>query len=277
MRGVPRDRVAALLGLFVVATLTLRLHAWPAYVAQTFPGVRCSDAQPASAGRGASSPLDLPFDLDDGRLVAAAPVHPDRAMVSADLARAEFRSTAEVAGPHPCVGFGLAMVTTRPSTVGTGSPARLAWVGVVEGVALGCPIITDDTYVVGVPQPVRVVIIDAADPGSVRVYTSRGSYCGFPPTGPSLAAAHQVLSVPFELVNLEVVAYDMPACGARFDDADFSGSPGTGDLVAWVHVSVPFARSHCRVRHVVETWGVSNDVALNAEHAPPGPVAVLSQ
>jgi hypothetical protein len=86
-----------------------------------------------------------------------------------------------------------------------------------------------------------------------------------------------VLSVPFELVNLEVIAYDMAACGSRFADSGYSSSQGTGDLIAWIHVSVPFDRSRCGVRHVVETWGVSNDVALKAEHAPPGPVAVLNQ
>lgn len=275
--GVPRGRIAVVLGLIVVIGLTLRPQFSPAWVAERFPGFSCSAAQPTSAGGGAIDRLDLPFDLDHGRLVVAQPVRPERTLVPAALARTEFLSTAEVAGGHPCVGFGLAMVTTRPSPVGTSTPSHLAWVGLAEGAASVCPIITDDSYVVGAPLPVQVVIIDAANPRSVLVYTSPGSYCGLPPTGPSLVPAHQVVSVPFEVVNLEVVAYGRPACASRYMDADYAGSKQTGDLVAWVHVSVPFEHGGCGVRHVVESWGVSNDVALNAAHAQPGPVAALSQ
>ena len=193
-------------------------------------------------------PLRLPFDLDQGRLVVSQPDRGHQLTVSADTARTEFLSTAEVAGPHSCLAFGLAEVATRPNTVEPGPPPRLAWVGLASAVIIACPVITDDSDE-DHPEPVRVVIIDAGDPTSVSVYTSRGSHCGAPAVGPTLAPAHQVVSVPFQLVNLEVIAYDMPSCGQRFEDGDYSGSPGTGTLIACVHVAVPFDRGSCSSRH----------------------------
>lgn len=277
MRGRTRGTVAVALGLVAGSALSASARGPSAFRAQTFPGVHCSTTLPAAGAGTGLGPLELPFQLDQGRLAISSAGRQSAPAVSAELARFEFLSTAEIAGPHRCVGFGLASVSTRPTTVGPASPLRLAWVGVVAGTLVHCPIITVDT-VEQQPQPLQVIIIDGADPHSVSVYTSRGSYCGQPLVGPSIAPAHQVVSVPFELVNLEIIAYDMPACGARIQDVDQSGSQTTHDLTVWVHVSVPFDSRGCAApRHVVEDWGVTNDVAPLAAHAPTGPVAALNR
>ena len=256
--------------LLTGAALSAGARGLPAFVAADIPGLGCPRSGHAGSGLLA---LQLPFELDYGRLTVSRPERGTRS-VPADQARSEFLSTEEVAGPHQCVGFGLASVRTRPTTVGPASPARLAWVGLAANVGMYCPITTGD--VTPVPLPINAVIIDAVDPHSVSVYTSRGSYCDEPPVGPSIRPAHQVISVAFEVVDPRTIAYDMPSCGHRVQDSGAAGSDADHDLVVWVHIAIPFADAACPSRHVVEEWGLSMDGGLTAAHAPVGPVPVLN-
>lgn len=218
--------------------------------------------------------LAPPVAYDGGRLrIDPAPDNPEPG-VGAHTALEELLTTAEIRGAHTCTGFGIASVTLQPGAPGVAMRAhRLTWVGITHGGPLSCPLQASGAPRYWGAAPVTVVLIDAARPQDVAVYTSRGVTCGFPPTGPTLAPAHQLLSVAFEELGGGVVAYQMPPCGEQLEASALGDGRGGGS--AEVDVSVPFDPPPGCGSAGPQRRTTALSVPPGAEHAPVGPRIAL--
>lgn len=218
--------------------------------------------------------LAPPAVYDGGRLrIDPPPAGADPAVLRA-TAYQDLLTTAELRGAHQCTGFGLASVTLQPG--GDGVPARhrrLTWVGISHPAPLGCPMQGAGRPLYWGASPVTVALIDATTPNQVAVYTSRGVVCGEPPQGPTLAPAHQLLSVAFEQDGAGQVAYELPPCGVEVGGGSLFDGHGGG--TAEVDVTVPFdPPPGCAGQQPRRTVTVLS-VPPGAEHAPVGPRAAL--
>ena len=229
----------------------------------------CPDLYP-----GTVDSLPLPSVLDGGRVRLSSPPPHTAPVVSRATALVDFGSSAEIAGVHSCVGFGLANLTLEPT--GSGFDARvdrLTWVGIAHNEPLRCAegARTAKSASRTVPAAVDVVLIDAQEPGWVDIYTTRSLRCDGVATGPTLTTAHQVVSVPFETTMRAggyYVYYVEPNCADRGSVRSDGPLPSA---IAEVDVAVPFGP--CATAHlwtVQPPLGVAGPVGVAV-----GPKAVL--
>lgn len=218
--------------------------------------------------------LTPPVAYDGGRLhIDPPPGDPDPA-VGPDTALGDLLTTVEIRGFHACTGFGIASVTLQPGAPGVAARShRLTWVGITHGGPLSCPVQVGGAPRYWGPAPVTVVLIDATRPRDVAVYTSRGVTCGFPPTGPTLAPAHQLLSVAFAELGGGMVEYDMPPCGDQLEAGALFDGRGGGS--AEVEVSVPFDPPPVCASARPQRRTTALSVPPGAVHAPVGPTVAL--
>ncbi|WP_298345437.1 hypothetical protein [Ferrimicrobium sp.] len=208
-----------------------------------------------------------------------------------------FAATSAVQGSyaHAIVGYGR--VTLGDTKVPSGTPPldhRGAWVGIAWGGTTSCPAMTsskDGPSTKTSYHPIyTAVVIYGQDGNGAVVYTSRGTpSCGGPLTGPKIAIAREVLSVPWQqasaLHNGSLrVAYQAPSCAQWFSTfAD--GNLKTDNFKVGTEVTVPFDYAKCTT--VANTTNVvlapssitpdRSTVPLDAilAHAPTGLVKVL--
>ena len=193
-----------------------------------------------------------------------------------------FAATSAVQGSHAQAILGYGLVTLSGSTLPGGtSPLdrRGAWVGITWGGATSCPAATvppggSSSSRASYRQIFTAVVIYGQGGDGAIVYTSRGTPCGGPPTGPTVTAAREVLSVPWQqttpLHNGSVrVTYRAPSCATLFSTAS-GGNMGTGKFTLTVEVTVPFDHASCR------TTTDTTSIRLFPSPAPPGAPAVPS-
>lgn len=210
-----------------------------------------------------------------------------------------FEATSAVQGSHAHAIFGYGLATLEGSRRPAGTPPlrrREAWVGITWGGTTHCPA---ETTKPGSPSTssgsrrqiyTSVVIYGDHGDGAI-VYTSRGAPpCGGTMQGPTVEAAKEVLSVPWQQkttvhAGAIGVSYRAPACATLFSTAG-NGNLHTGQFSLDVEVTVPFDHAACRAIQTQSTSvmivpapgapgapAAPSSVALF--HQPTGPVAVL--
>ena len=198
-------------------------------------------------------------------------------------AAALFAATSAVQGSraHAILGYGL--VTLTGSLLPASTPPldrRGAWVGITWGGVTHCPAETvppkgSSSSRASYRQIFTAVVIYGQGGDGAIVYTSRGTPpCGGQMTGPTVTAAREVLSVPWQqttsLHNGSVrVAYQAPSCATLFSTAG-NGNMRTGKFTLTVEVTVPFDHTSCR------TTTDTTSIRLFPSPAPPGAPAVPS-
>ena len=210
-------------------------------------------------------------ELDDGALrVSPASAHAEP-KITQQQARVLFGSDESIRGSSAGHLLGYGIISVQPSL---GAPANdtAAWVGFVWGGATSCPAMTAPTgpTTTTVPPPTpgyRAVII--VDPREVYDYQSRGSSCGGPATGPDANAASEVISVPWQLVSLQMssvtVRYQVPACLVGVQpEPSLGGNTNTGEGTLTIELTLPFNRQSC-----ADVWR-QTDIPFGP---PPGPGA----
>jgi len=187
------------------------------------------------------------------------------------------------------LGFGIVTVRLAISGVppGTSLPA---WVGLATANASSCPAITEPTGPTTTESPLpsagySAVVIGAATGSPAVSYVARTAFCDYPPSGPTVAVASEVVSVPWlatgpdrsgegQLTGLAQI----PSCGTL---AGPGGGGKIGEADVWtVTAIVPDDGPCVGTRSVPVTIGVDlpnapgvpTTVATPIEHGPLGPV-----
>ncbi len=198
-------------------------------------------------------------------------------------AAALFAATSAVQGSHAQAILGYGLVTVSGSTLLAGTPRlvrRAAWVGITWGGITSCPAATvpprsPSPSTASYRQIFTAVVIYGQGGAGAIVYRSRGTPpCGGPMTGPSITAARDVVSVPWQQTTSlhggsVRVSYQAPSCATLFSTAA-SGNTGTGKLTLTVELTVPFDHASCR------TTTDTTSIRLFPSPAPPGAPAVPS-
>ncbi len=169
-----------------------------------------------------------------------------------------FEATSAVQGSHTnaILGFGLVAIVGSPLPPGTppldGQPA---WVGITWGGVTSCPAelgtpkgssSTNRTH----HQIFPAVVIYGVGGKGALVYTSRGDPpCGGAQTGPTVAEAKEVLSVPWHQTTplhsgRVQVSYQAPNCAALFSTSAY-GNIRLSDFHLTVEVTAPFDYASC--------------------------------
>ncbi len=209
-----------------------------------------------------------------------------------------FEATSAVQGSHAHAIFGYGLATLEGSRRPAGTPPlrrRGAWVGITWGGTTHCPAETTKPGSASTSSGSRrqiytsVVIYGDHGDGAI-VYTSRGAPpCGGPMQGPTVEAAKEVLSVPWQQktpvhAGAIGISYRAPACATLFSTAGH-GNLHTGQFSLDVEVTVPFDHAACRIATRATTIrlfpsltppgapAAPSHVALS--HQATGPVAVL--
>jgi hypothetical protein len=220
----------------------------------------------------------VPVELDGGRLLVRPapatmkPAFPERRAATeiwANPAISEGRG-------DTIIGFGL--VTSRVSAPDVARVRRLpAWVGFAWGRVVVCPM-EPPTAGARPPSPLPSngyigVVVGAADGVPAFTYRARSSFCGRPPTGPTVALATQTLSIPWRQVGSRrggkiTISFQLPPCG-RLVSTSVSG----GAAVATVEVdaTTPDVPLPCPAP-VGATSVVDVGAASMIRHAPVDPV-----
>jgi hypothetical protein len=210
--------------------------------------------------------LPVPITLDSGALQVrefsrgAVPAVPRLAALM------DFESTAEVAGVHSCVGFGLARVTIAARMGLTPRVNRLTWVGIAHSESAGCR-----GGLSNVAVPIDVVLVDAERVGVVDVYATGGVSCDGTAYQPTLTAARQVVSVPFTTTikgEAYYVTYVEPTCTGR--ETVQRDGPLT-HAVTEIDIQIPF-NSCLNANQPIPALPRPATAHL---HAPTGPKVVL--
>jgi hypothetical protein len=216
------------------------------------------------------------------------PTANDRPTISENDAATEIWASSVFTGYHQVeMGFGIATVALPVAGVPTVTELP-AWVGFAMANAISCPSGTvptgPTTTVQAPPTPGYAAVILGAATGRPGVaYVSRGAMCSGPPTGPTVSAAREVVSVPWAATGPEsggqiAVLASVPTCGT------LAGAEGGGNSTSmtWtVTAVVPDAQLGCTGTRSVE-WtlgvslpnlpGVPTTVATPFGHGPLGPV-----
>ncbi|WP_298334733.1 hypothetical protein [Ferrimicrobium sp.] len=194
-----------------------------------------------------------------------------------DQAAKLFEATSEVQGSHAQAILGYGLVTLGNSKVPPpGTPPldhRGAWVGIAWGGVTSCPAANPPKDSTSTKTAYRsiytaVVIYGQGGDGAV-VYTNRGTPpCGGPLTGPKLATAREVLSVPWQPTSASEdgsipVAYRAPSCAGLFSTTA-DGNLKTDLFKVGVEVTVPFDYAKC------QTITNTTDVVLAPHSTTPG-------
>ncbi len=194
-----------------------------------------------------------------------------------------FAATSAVQGSHAQAILGYGLVTLSGSTLPGGtSPLdrRGAWVGITWGETTSCPAAAvppagSSTSRASYHQIFTAVVIYGQGGDGAIVYTSRGTpSCGGPQTGPTVTAAREVLSMPWQqttpLHNGSVrVSYQAPSCATLFSTAS-SGNMGVGKYILTVEATEPFDHASC------PTTTHTTSIRLFPSPVPPGAPAVPS-
>jgi hypothetical protein len=215
-----------------------------------------------------------PAALDDGGLVVTPLPATEQPPLGESTAQVLFGSDTLIRGtPHRGQIFGFGLVTVR-STLTPGLSATPAWVGAAWGGGVSClnstPSTTAPSSSGGVmPTPGYTAVIILGTGTKVLNYTSRTSVCGYPPTGPSVTAASQIVSIPWQLVSFTSSTvsyrYQLPAClpVSALPDVSIDGTLG-GAATLMLEVAVPYDLGACP-----QLWRTGS-AALGP---PPGPGA----
>lgn len=208
--------------------------------------------QPPSQADVAAGRFVRSAELDDGALVVSPAPGGAVPKISQQTASVLFGSDESIRGSSAGHLLGYGFISVEPSL---GAPVNdaAAWVGLVWGGATSCPAMTAPTgsTTTTVPPPTpgyRAVII--IDPRQVYDYQSRGSSCGGPATGPDANVASEVISVPWQLVSLQMssvtVRYQVPACLVGVQpEPSLGGNTNTGQGTLTIELILPFSRQSC--------------------------------
>jgi hypothetical protein len=232
---------------------------------------QCPSATMFDSHRPGIGPLPVPITFDSGALSVRGPSDGAVPAVPRASALMDFESTAEVAGVHSCVGFGLARVTITARSGLTSRVNRLTWVGIAHSESAGCPRGQLPGGLLSVAVPVDVVLVDAQRLGVVDVYATGGVSCAGTAYQPTLTAARQVISVPFTTTiegEAYYVTYVEPTCTGR--GAVQHDGPLT-QAVTEIDIQIPF--DSCLSSNQALTS--PPDSATAHLHAPTGPKVVL--
>jgi len=223
----------------------------------------------SSPSSSAASAASLPSEsaVRDGRFIT--PVALDRGILTVEPAPAETTpglftqqqaenriwASPTVAGSRSgaVMGFGLVSVNGRlagdtvlRSLQGGPRPEHIpAWVGFAWGGITNCPdILTGASNAMPPPSSgYEAVVIPTDAPVSAFTYSARTSICGEPPTGPRVAMARYVVSVPWrsegKMTNGRVtISYTPPVCGT--EESMQTGGDASGYTISvfyslWIH------------------------------------------
>lgn len=196
----------------------------------------------------------VPVGLDAGALMvdpAPANVTPD--LFTQQQAEARIWASPTVAGSRTgaVMGFGLVTVNVRLGDdnvlgLNPGGPRQKripAWVGFAWGGITNCPLAPIGSSSVTPPTTsgYEAVVIPTNGTVSAFTYSARTSNCGEPPTGPSIAQARYVVSVPWtsdgKVKNGRVtISYTPPVCGV--EESKEAGGDSSGFTIS-VFYSLP--------------------------------------
>jgi hypothetical protein len=195
-----------------------------------------------------------PVELDDGTLLVEPPTADEQPTISEAQAATEIWASSAFTGYHQ--GFlAYGVVTITMSAPGVPTVTSLpAWVGFAMGNAASCPAMTAPTRPTTTEQPAptpgySAVVIGAGSGVPAVAYRARGALCGAPPTGPTVSAASEVLSVPWVATgplvpnSPAVLQVTLPSCGA-LNGYEAEGSPSSFTIT--VPAVVPDDRSTCQ-------------------------------
>ncbi len=208
-----------------------------------------------------------------------------------------FEATSAVQGSHTnaILGFGLVTIVGSPLPPGTppldGQPA---WVGITWGGVTSCPAELGATKGssstnLSHHQIFTAVVIYGVGGKGALVYTSRGDPpCGGAPTGPTVATAKEVLSVPWHQATplhsgRVQVSYQAPNCAALFSTSAY-GNIHLGDFHLTVEVTAPFDYASCPLANYMTSIQIfppagpgPADTSTNVKlsHGSTGPISVL--
>jgi hypothetical protein len=265
--------------------MSLRLIGGSSYTDSLTPPVSSLPTRVGSGGPGvlpsAAAVRDHRYvravTLDAGRLSVVPAPSDEQPTFSMATARAALTSSANpsLQGLHSGSVFGFGLVSIDSSTPGDTTVVRRlpAWVGFAWGGASSCPAesATSTTSPASIPPSsgYTAAVVGAATGTPALVYTAAGSTCGSAPTGPTVSAATETLSVPWTPTGPVrhgklTVSYTAPSC-ATLAKAGGQGNLRSGTFTLTVDVAVPFDRARCagRAEH-------TTTVQLLPTHLPPG-------
>jgi uncharacterized membrane protein len=122
-------------------------------------------------------------------------------------------------------------LTPTPAQDLPGFRSRTVWVVVYGDGPINCPLMTVSPGAPPAPQT-PIALIAADHSGQGLGYTTRGSFCRRPATGPRESALDYILSVPWTAVRgrgkaVTLRALQLPQCSAVFSAGWGSGEPVT--------------------------------------------------
>jgi hypothetical protein len=262
--------LAGMVAASIIATL-IAYGSRSDHRAPTLPQDQCPAEAASHSDRPAIGPLPLPMTFDGGALIVRDLSDSPAPAVPRAQALVDFETTAEVAGVHSCVGFGLASVSLKSRRGLSPRINRLTWVGIAHSESAQCPGGQLRGSLASVAVPVDVVLIDAEVRDVVDVYASGGISCDGTSYPPTLTAARQVISIPFDMTikgGAYYVSYVEPACTGH---GTVQSDGPLAKAVTEIDVQIPFGGCSS----VDPQTAASPRAQAGQVHAPTGPTIVL--
>jgi len=219
-----------------------------------------------------------PVQLDNGTLLVEPPGPSEHPTLSETEATTKLWASPTLTGYHAGpLGFGIATITLRQA--GVPSVTSLpAWIAFAMANAASCPAETvptgPTTTQLALPSSGYAAVVIGAAIGTPAVaYTARSSTCGFPPTGPTVTTASEVVSIPWVALGTVqagqlAVRASVPPCGT------YRGASVGGDaksLTVTLLAVVPDVAHECPV-----VQPVTESVQVGPPSAPGAPPPVVS-
>ena len=251
----------------------------------------------------ASDPAD---DISNGKVIhivgfdgGALWVRPAPATAHPQIDQAQAKvvvgsdSQAYGSGWNGSVGFAEVSISASLTAGVTNTPA---WVAIIKLPYSFCPYMTIPTKPVAnqprlsYPPGYLAVIVQART--KVLDYFSRSQQCDFPASGPRVAPATQIVSIPWQLVSLHghivTVRYQDPACDPDHGlySVDLGGDTKTEQAHFGLFIQAPFTLSYgdllaCEGPWITQTYNYAVGlgpgappalVPITVTHDPSGPV-----
>jgi hypothetical protein len=218
-----------------------------------------------------------PVQLDDGTLRVEPPGPGEHPRLS-EAEATKIWATSTLAGYRAgSPGFGMVTINLRQAGVPSVT-SLLAWIAFAMANAASCPAETvptgPTTTQLDLPSSgYAAVVIGAAIGTPAVVYTARSSTCGFPPTGPTVTTASEVVSIPWVALGTVqagelAVRASVPSCGT-YRGASVGGNAKS--LTVTLLAVVPDVAHECPV-----VQPVTESVQVGPPNAPGAPPPVVS-
>lgn len=290
--GAASGALVAAIGATVLVVVSLRGHSQRVTTAvPTLSGPRSTG--PAGSGPATGDVSAGVFTrtviLDDGALtITPAPptLQPQIAQTRAQVLVGS-DSQVYMRGWNGSLGF--AEVSINPK-LASGVKDAPAWVAVIKQEAPFCPNTpSPSTPAATAPaqswSPGYLAVIVAGNGTKVLDYHSRSQVCDFPAKGPSVSAATQLVSIPWQQVSLQgqtlTFRYQRPACdpyavGMSGPSLSVAGNAKTGQWSLEAFIEAPYSLTYHDLFNCGGPWATATTRIGPSPGAPLPPVNVVN-